>query len=67
MRDREEVLKDFEDEYKTLVDLGEVFRLQCELYATAESSTQVSDLDDAYTQMKKSLKKIRKLAREVKK
>jgi len=67
MRPKEEVLKDFEAEYQTLVDLGEDFRIKCELYATASTDTQASDLDDTYTHLKKSMKRIRKLAREVRK
>jgi len=63
--DKEDVLKQFNEEYDFLVDILETFKLLCNQYGTG-NKVRVSDLDASYNEMKKSLKKIRKLAKEVK-
>ena len=62
----EDILDRFDVEYEKLVDYLETFQLQCNEYGKGSNEMRVSDIDASYSELKKSLKKIRKLAKEVK-
>lgn len=60
------IKESFDKEWETLLEYEDRFRDVAEGFATGKN-VRVSELDDHYTQIKKTLKRIRKLAKEVKK
>lgn len=64
--DKQELLEEFYEHYENLVDIEQRMGIVCDLYCKGES-TKLTDLDELVSEMKQTMKKVRKLAREVKK
>ncbi len=64
--DKSDLHNKFDDLYEELLELEEEFRYRLTEFGTG-NRMNISELDDIYSQIKKKLKQIRKLAKEVKK
>lgn len=64
--DKQELLDEFYEHYENLVDIEHQMGIVCDLYCKGES-IKLTELDDLVSEMKRIMKKVRKLAKEVKK